>query len=195
MQVLICCRIVISESLVTLECSIKAGEKLDKYVANVLPVKERKSHKVIHCPICSKIIQDSVAKKNGQDSIFCNGECQKWDHRQCAGLSTESFTSFSTSDQPFYCPRCLLSSQAKELTALKNTMEDLSLEVCNLHSQVIEIYGKLANTHVSKIYFPLWLCVMLRQSMVKIVSLLPHPLKLMKNHSVVKKYNTNGLML
>ena len=31
---------------------------------------------------------------------------------------------------------------------MKNTMEDLSLEVCNLSSQVTEIHGKFANMQV-----------------------------------------------
>ena len=47
------------------QSSKKADVKLDKHAANVLPDKERKSHKDIHCPICSEIIQDSVGKKEG----------------------------------------------------------------------------------------------------------------------------------
>ena len=89
------------------------------------------------CPICTEVIEEAAGRKKGHDSIYCDGACQNWIHRQCAGLSKAHFSRLSTSDQPFHCPRCLLSHQSAELRALKKTVEDLSREVLHLKHLIL----------------------------------------------------------
>ena len=60
--------------------------------------------KAVICPICSDAIEDAIGKKKGQCSIYCDGNCQEWIHRQCAGLSKAAFQSASSMDEPFHCP-------------------------------------------------------------------------------------------
>ncbi len=38
------------------------------------------------CLVCEKVIKDKSAKSQGEDSIFCEGSCNGWIHRQCAGM-------------------------------------------------------------------------------------------------------------
>ena len=98
-----------------------------------------KAQKRVICPICSESIEDKVGKRKGHDAIFCDGACQEWLHRLCAGLSKASFEAASASNLPFLCPRCLLSQQATELSVLKKNVEELSREVANLKEQVSSI--------------------------------------------------------
>ena len=39
------------------------------------------------CPISDDVIKDSSLKTKGHDSMFCDGVCNTWLHRGCAGLS------------------------------------------------------------------------------------------------------------
>ena len=75
----------------------------------------QKAQKKVICPICSEWTEDKAGKKKGHDAIFCDGACQEWLHRQCAGPSKASFEAASASNLLFLCPRCLLLQQATEL--------------------------------------------------------------------------------
>ena len=43
------------------------------------------------CPICDDQILDAKGRRKGHDAIFCDGTCQTWLHRGCAGLSRRAF--------------------------------------------------------------------------------------------------------
>ena len=98
--------------------------------------------KKIICPICAEPVEDAVGKKKGHESAFCDGECKEWVHRQCAGLSKSSFSSVSSSSDPFHCPRCLISYQSAEISSLKKSVEELSTEVAELKALVLSIRNK-----------------------------------------------------
>ena len=69
------------------------------------------------CPICDDEINDEK-----HDSVHCDGSCQTWLHRGCAGLSTKKFAAMCVAtvpDQPFYCVSCQLTNQSRDLEALK----------------------------------------------------------------------------
>ena len=75
------------------------------------------------CPICLDRIVDATTKKEGQDSVHCDGQCNAWIHRQCAGLSSSAFDVVRKSTGPFYCPHCRLDIQAKEINSLVSVKE------------------------------------------------------------------------
>jgi hypothetical protein len=87
------------------------------------------------CPICTEEVIDSGKNKKGHDSIFCDGTCQEWVHRHCAGLSMTSFKAVSSSSAPFLCPRCIIAQQSQEISVLKSSMAELSVEVDALKAQ------------------------------------------------------------
>lgn len=78
------------------------------------------------CPICEEVIVDASGKKQGQDSIECDGNCATWIHRRCAGLSKVSFNSICKSDNPFYCPQCRLDKHELEINSLRDMVVNLS---------------------------------------------------------------------
>ena len=61
--------------------------------------KKKKEDECI-CPICEVTIIDKTSDKDGQDSIFCEGQCQAWIHKQCASLSNNAFKAVAKSRDP-----------------------------------------------------------------------------------------------
>lgn len=68
-----------------------------------------KRKKNLICPICNDFIQqateDSLEDNLGQRSSFCEGQCDNWLQRQCAGLSRFRFSEISKTEAPC-CPHC-----------------------------------------------------------------------------------------
>ena len=79
------------------------------------------------CPICEDPILDAKGRRKGKDASFCDGTCQAWLHRRCAGPSRAAFEAKISCNAAFYCPSCRLSNleqtvadMKKELTAIKS---------------------------------------------------------------------------
>ena len=86
------------------------------------------------CPICEKAVVDSGRKS--QDAIFCEGSCQAWLHRCCAGLTRSRFDELSDNNTPFHCLNCVADKQTKELADLKSVVAALVQDVEQLKSTV-----------------------------------------------------------
>uniref|UniRef100_A0A1X7UI53 PHD-type domain-containing protein n=1 Tax=Amphimedon queenslandica TaxID=400682 RepID=A0A1X7UI53_AMPQE len=90
----------------------------------------KKKSKSYTCPICDDQIDDST-----QQSIWCDGECNTWLHRGCAGLSKAAHSKLNGTDIPFYCPHCRLMRQDREIESLKASLSDLSKRFDDLTSK------------------------------------------------------------
>ena len=88
------------------------------------------------CPVCLENIIESTELKEGHDAIYCEGACDGWLHRQCAGLSKVVFKSFQDSDKPFYCPHCRISNYEAQFNNMKSTIASLEQRVNSLENQV-----------------------------------------------------------
>lgn len=88
------------------------------------------------CPICADVILDKTATLQGHEAIFCDGDCQSWLHRGCAGLSKARLLEVSKYKNPFYCPQCQLARHSAELESLKSTIELLTAEMTTLKAKV-----------------------------------------------------------
>ena len=78
--------------------------------------------------VLKKLLITMVAKK--VMTVFCDGVCQEWLHRQCAGLSKAAFESVSNSgSHPFHCPHCIITQQSKEISALKASVAALADDI------------------------------------------------------------------
>ena len=78
------------------------------------------------CCVCDCVIVEDTNEKDGEDAIFCEGSCNSWLHRKCAGLSSETFQHLSDSNKPFLCVYCLLPNQAVQIAELKSTLAKLT---------------------------------------------------------------------
>ena len=66
----------------------------------------KKKEKSCVCPICEEPILDKSFCKDGQDSVFCDGQCQAWLDKHCASLSNIAFKPSLNLKLLFYCPHC-----------------------------------------------------------------------------------------
>ena len=79
----------------------------------------------ILCLVCDQIIVEASEDAEGHEAVFCEGECQGWIHRQCAGLTHPAFNSLSESI-PYLCSYCICTRQYKEICSLRNQVKDLT---------------------------------------------------------------------
>ena len=89
--------------------------------------------------ICHDVIEDSSPKTKGHDSVICDGVCNTWLHRGCAGLSKPDFKKLAASNEPFYCPHCSLAQHKNEIDALKAIIENLSSDLLSINSRLDDI--------------------------------------------------------
>ena len=96
---------------------------------------------------CPCLICDASAKSKGQDSVFCEGSCQGWLHRTCAGLSKSMFKVISSPEHncPFYCLYCTHVRYFDQISNLKSTIEDLSGKLAKLESRSDPINASVTN--------------------------------------------------
>ena len=123
---------------------------------NTPPKAKDKRTKQSICLICDATIND---ENDGDDSIFCDGICQGWLHRRCVCLSKSRFKVVGESDDPFYCPSCMLYSQAKELSNLKEELVNLQAHVAELNdlSEMAILYSHpFAHTSKNISHTSLW---------------------------------------
>ena len=74
------------------------------------------------CPVCEDPILDAKGRRKGQDAIFCNGTCQTWLHRGCAGLSCRAFAACADSKVEVVCSTC-------QITVLDTTVAGMKKEL------------------------------------------------------------------
>lgn len=83
------------------------------------------------CPVCESAILESTedSQSSGDEAVFCEGKCEAWFHRKCAGLSKTAYTMASESESPFYCMYCLQVLHANEIAELKAQISSLTSKV------------------------------------------------------------------
>ena len=82
--------------------------------------------------MCCETIVEATEDTEGQEALFCEGTCQKWLHRWCAGVHKESYAALTLSVEPFMCPSCRLSEHCQLIKTLVETVESLKGEVQQL---------------------------------------------------------------
>ena len=79
--------------------------------------RSKKTPPTANCCICEDKIKDQSQNDPGEDSIFCDGNCQGWIHRSCAGLARDKFNTLSIREThpSIYCPQCWLHTVEKRV--------------------------------------------------------------------------------
>ena len=72
------------------------------------------------CRVCEDPIIEYSATSEGEETVFCEGQCNTWIYRKCSGLTSTLFDIISfKSEEPFCCWHCLLMQQTIEINTLK----------------------------------------------------------------------------
>ncbi len=84
------------------------------------------------CPTCTQTIVEATDDAEGQEALICEGNCNAWYHRWCAGVSTLRYESLSSSEEPFLCPSCTADRHQQSILELQSNVKSLSDEVREL---------------------------------------------------------------
>ena len=95
------------------------------------------------CDICCNEVIET--ESNTEGALFCEGACQKWVHRSCAGVTRYHFEKLSKSDDPWYCPCCTVVSQNKQIDTLKFKIESLMAELAKTYEYFADKTVQLQN--------------------------------------------------
>ena len=93
------------------------------------------------CLICLDMIVDATADQEDQEAVFCDGVCNGWIYRRCAGLSSTAFAAISSPSvsQPLYYPNCPLEMQSREIIDLKASIQQLYQSESDLQSSPLAL--------------------------------------------------------
>ena len=83
------------------------------------------------CTICYKAIVDGE-----EEALLCEGDCQKWLHRSCAGPSAGHFTCLSNTSKSFLCICSAHEAQKTSVSLLQTEVATVKAEIVELHSLV-----------------------------------------------------------
>ena len=98
----------------------------------VKKTKKTQDDNQIECLICDNIILEPRENTDGHDTILCEGDCQGWTHRHCAGITRPVFEKLLSESAPYLCPHCTLGKQYNEISALKETIKTLTDKISKL---------------------------------------------------------------
>lgn len=93
--------------------------------ANKTGKKTKEKSKTV-CAVCDEVILEAEDQNEGHDAVYCEGECQSWLHRKCAGLTHKAFVKICESNDPYHCVYCRVLTQSKEILYLKEQIKILT---------------------------------------------------------------------
>ena len=88
----------------------------------------------VKCAVCEQIIIEG-----DEQALFCEGACQQWVHRYCAGIPASLFVTLSTSSAPFQCYACCQQIHANEIAKLTDIVSNLKKEVSELRNDLSDV--------------------------------------------------------
>ena len=91
--------------------------------------KRKKENQPTTCLICDETIKEATDDVDGDDAVYCEGDCRAWLHRKCVYMSKQFYDKISVSDDPYHCPNCASAKQSQEISVLKQQVEDLTKEI------------------------------------------------------------------
>lgn len=86
----------------------------------------------VDCLICEEPILEPSENCAGDEAVFCEGSCQGWIHRKCAGVTRPAFDKLGEPDTEYLCSHCMFVSQSKEISKLSNIIKNLDTAVQSL---------------------------------------------------------------
>ena len=109
------------EAVSTLHVALENGSDLHVIECQKIRHNRGRSTELAICSICEKQVVDDSETEDGDDAVFCDGECQCWLHRTCVCLPKSEFAKLK-SEEPFHCPRCSSNMQMKIICELREAV-------------------------------------------------------------------------
>ena len=113
------------------------------------PKKAAKTTTKCTCDVC-----DAAILEGKEDALQCEGACQMWFHRYCAGVSLSHFKHLSNTSKPFVCSFCspdvhqaVVCQLQSEITVLKDDVKALSEAKQALSDEVRLLKAAMTTLH------------------------------------------------
>ena len=92
----------------------------------------------VTCGLCCKPVVD-----DRDEALLCEGTCDRWLHRYCAGVTETQYEPFQDSPLPFLCFMCSQLKQAAVIKDMQEKIDSLTAEVIELRSNVVDLRSEL----------------------------------------------------
>ena len=96
------------------------------------------------CLICEEPILEADDHCTGDEAVFCEGDCQGWLHRKCAGISRPAFDKLGESDNVYMCSYCTSVSQSNEISQLSTIINNLNTAVTSLTETIKSLQNSIS---------------------------------------------------
>ena len=97
------------------------------------------------CLICEEPILEADEHCAGEDAVFCEGECQGWLHRRCAGITRTAFHKLGETDKVYLCSYCTSVKQSNEISKLSDIITELHSAVTSLTTTIKSLQSSVTN--------------------------------------------------
>ena len=77
------------------------------------------------------------------EALLCEGTCDRWLHRYCAGVTETQYEVLQDSPLPFLCSICSQLKQAAVIKDMQEKIDSLTAEVIELRSNVTDLRTEL----------------------------------------------------
>ena len=101
------------------------------------------------CFVCSTVILEAGAEREGEPALLCEGRHKRWVHASCAGVSTVLYDDICSCETPWMCQDCSkeAAKALQELPALKDEVQLLKAENTGLREELAEVRGLLTSLY------------------------------------------------
>ena len=86
------------------------------------------------CGLCCKTVID-----NCDEALLCEGNCNKWLHGYCTGVTVTQYEALQDSPLPFLCSVCSQFKQTATISEMQAKINLLTAKVVELYSSVAEL--------------------------------------------------------
>jgi hypothetical protein len=92
------------------------------------------SNTEVQCGLCCKpVVEDR------DEALLCEGSCNAWLHRYCAGVTVSHYAALQDSPLPFLCTMCSQVKQAAIIKEMQEKIDSLTAEVTELRSNANDL--------------------------------------------------------
>jgi len=99
------------------------------------------------CLICDELILEADEHCVGEDAVFCEGDCQGWLHRKCAGVTRPAFHKLGETDKVYLCSYCVSVKQNNDISKLSDIINELHSAVTSLTTTIMLLQSSITNKY------------------------------------------------
>ena len=103
------------------------------------------------CFVCSTVIREATAEREGDAALLCEGRHKRWAHTSCLGVSDVLYKDIQSCETPWMCRECSkeAAKALQELPLLQEEVKSLKAESTGLREELTEMRALVSSLHSS----------------------------------------------